>query len=328
MLIVDLQIHIWENGKMSAHHRQIPTYDVDDALAEMKEAGVDAAVLHPPSIAGRGGQRPGGRGGQGAPRQILHPRAFRPRSAEQGGDRPQLALAAGDGRLPLHVQPAAPEALLDRRLARLVLGGLREAGLCRRPAGRRLYEGIRQDRRDAIPASKSISTISAGMAAAPAAPTSRPGPISPTCWRWPNCPMSAVKMSGAPSYSSQPYPYKNIHGYLRQIFDAFGPHRCFWGTDITRMPCSYRQCVTMFTEELPWLQGQRQGAGDGPRGLRMARLEASRAECVHPNGMNRRIKGKLVGVVTLSIRLVGFCGDDDRNECCYGSAFAVAGVGS
>jgi hypothetical protein len=27
----------------------------------------------------------------------------------------------------------------------------------------------------------------------------------------------------------------------------------FWGTDITKMPCSWRQCVTMFTEELPWL---------------------------------------------------------------------------
>jgi hypothetical protein len=27
----------------------------------------------------------------------------------------------------------------------------------------------------------------------------------------------------------------------------------FWGTDITRMPCSWRQCVTLFTEELPWL---------------------------------------------------------------------------
>ena len=36
---------------------------------------------------------------------------------------------------------------------------------------------------------------------------------------------------------------------------AFGPDRSFWGTDITRMPCSYRQCVTMFTEELPWLKG-------------------------------------------------------------------------
>ena len=35
-----------------------------------------------------------------------------------------------------------------------------------------------------------------------------------------------------------------------------GPNRFFWGTDITRMPCSYRQCVTFFTEELPWLKGQ------------------------------------------------------------------------
>ena len=68
-------------------------------------------------------------------------------------------------------------------------------------------------------------------------------------------PNVGVKMSGAPSYSSDPYPYRNIHGYLHQIFDAFGPERCFWGTDITRMPCSYRECVTMFTEELPWLKG-------------------------------------------------------------------------
>jgi predicted TIM-barrel fold metal-dependent hydrolase len=65
-----------------------------------------------------------------------------------------------------------------------------------------------------------------------------------------------VKLSGAPSYSSQPYPYRNIHTYIQRIFDAFGPQRCFWGTDITRMPCAYRQCVTMFTEELPWLQGR------------------------------------------------------------------------
>src|SRR4029450_4442235 len=63
-------------------------------------------------------------------------------------------------------------------------------------------------------------------------------------------------MAAPPSYSSQPYPYKSIHGYLRQIFEAFGPDRSFWGTDITRMPCSYRQCVTMVTEELPWLKGR------------------------------------------------------------------------
>jgi predicted TIM-barrel fold metal-dependent hydrolase len=74
-----------------------------------------------------------------------------------------------------------------------------------------------------------------------------------TLAKYPNV---AVKLSGAPSYSSEPYPYRNIHKYIRQIVDAFGPQRCFWGTDITRMPCSYRQCVTMFTEEMPWLQGR------------------------------------------------------------------------
>ena len=47
-----------------------------------------------------------------------------------------------------------------------------------------------------------------------------------------------------------------MHAYLRQVFDAFGPERMFWGTDITKMPCSWRQCVTMFTEELPWLSAQ------------------------------------------------------------------------
>jgi predicted TIM-barrel fold metal-dependent hydrolase len=69
-------------------------------------------------------------------------------------------------------------------------------------------------------------------------------------------PNVAIKATGAPSCSSHQYPYRNIHDGLRRIYDAFGPQRFFWGTDITRMPCSYRQCVTMFTEELPWLAGR------------------------------------------------------------------------
>jgi predicted TIM-barrel fold metal-dependent hydrolase len=69
-------------------------------------------------------------------------------------------------------------------------------------------------------------------------------------------PNVAVKATGAPGYSSEAYPFPAMHTYLRQIYDAFGPHRMFWGTDITKMPCSWRQCVTMFTEELPWLSDQ------------------------------------------------------------------------
>ena len=65
-------------------------------------------------------------------------------------------------------------------------------------------------------------------------------------------PNIAVKATGAPGYSAQPYPFPIMQGYLKQIFDAFGPARMFWGTDITKMPCPWRQCVTMLTEA-PWL---------------------------------------------------------------------------
>jgi predicted TIM-barrel fold metal-dependent hydrolase len=68
-------------------------------------------------------------------------------------------------------------------------------------------------------------------------------------------PNVAVKATGAPGYSSEAYPFPAMHIYLRQIYDAFGPRRMFWGTDITKMPCPWRQCATMFTETLPWLSG-------------------------------------------------------------------------
>ena len=48
MLIVDAQIHIWKGSKPNPNHRQIADYSADDALKEMDEAGVTAAVIHPP----------------------------------------------------------------------------------------------------------------------------------------------------------------------------------------------------------------------------------------------------------------------------------------
>ena len=69
-------------------------------------------------------------------------------------------------------------------------------------------------------------------------------------------PNIALKATGAPSYSAEPYPHRDIHGHIRRLYDAFGPERMFWGTDITRMPIPWKQCVTMFTEELPWLSAK------------------------------------------------------------------------
>ena len=66
-------------------------------------------------------------------------------------------------------------------------------------------------------------------------------------------PNIAVKASAVTDYSSEPYPFPILHGYLRQVFDAFGPKRIFWGSDISRVRHPYRQMITLFTEELPWL---------------------------------------------------------------------------
>ena len=93
----------------------------------------------------------------------------------------------------------------------------------------------------------------------------RPRGTTPLPERWANLPEVvalakypnvAMKATGAPSYSDQPYSFRDIHDKLRQLYDAFGPACWFWGTDITRMPCPWRQCVTLFTEELPWLRGR------------------------------------------------------------------------
>jgi predicted TIM-barrel fold metal-dependent hydrolase len=66
-------------------------------------------------------------------------------------------------------------------------------------------------------------------------------------------PNISVKVSCLPHYTADAYPFTRLHSWLRQGVDAFGPQRMFWGSDLSRLPCSYRECVTMFTEHMPWL---------------------------------------------------------------------------
>jgi predicted TIM-barrel fold metal-dependent hydrolase len=63
----------------------------------------------------------------------------------------------------------------------------------------------------------------------------------------------AAKASALPCYTDEPYPYRGLHPHIRRVYDAFGPRRMFWGTDLSRLPCTYRQAITLFTEEIPWL---------------------------------------------------------------------------
>jgi len=70
--------------------------------------------------------------------------------------------------------------------------------------------------------------------------------------RYPNV---SVKLSASPAVSTEPYPFRDVTMHLKRAFDAYGPERCYWGTDITNSfgKASYRQRVTHFTEELSFL---------------------------------------------------------------------------
>jgi predicted TIM-barrel fold metal-dependent hydrolase len=68
------------------------------------------------------------------------------------------------------------------------------------------------------------------------------------------CPNVAVKATSLSYYTSEPYPHRGVHAHFRKVLDAFGPKRVFWGSDLTKLaPGTYRQLVTLFTEEMPWL---------------------------------------------------------------------------
>ncbi|HXK28726.1 MAG TPA: amidohydrolase family protein [Candidatus Binatia bacterium] len=77
-------------------------------------------------------------------------------------------------------------------------------------------------------------------------------------------PNVAVKVSALPCYVEEPYPFPTLHPIVRRVVDAFGPRRCFWGTDLSHLTCPYKQCVTLFTEEmkslssaeLEWIMGR------------------------------------------------------------------------
>jgi L-fuconolactonase len=57
-----------------------------------------------------------------------------------------------------------------------------------------------------------------------------------------------VKITGACTLAHEPFPYTDIWDPLGRIFDAFGLHRCMWGTDWTRAVAllTYREGVEAF----------------------------------------------------------------------------------
>jgi predicted TIM-barrel fold metal-dependent hydrolase len=68
-------------------------------------------------------------------------------------------------------------------------------------------------------------------------------------------PNVSIKLSASPGVSTEPYPFRDVSVYLQRAFEAYGPQRSYWGTDLTNSftKANYRQRITHFTEELGFL---------------------------------------------------------------------------
>ena len=247
MLIADSQVHLWikSGPPKSSHHRQQPTFTKDDLLKEMNDAGVDRAVIVPPSWEDNahallaGSEHPTRLAAMGrlASDQPAADGLIENWRSQQGMLGIRLPLNGKDRDLFL-------DGALDWLWPRVERAGIpimiRIPGLL--------------DHLDRIAAQHpglrfAIDHMgSGGDVRAPEAFEELPRVLSLA--RHKNV---AVKASGLMGYSTQPYPFKDIHEPVRRAIDAFGAERVFWGTDLSRLHCSYRQCVTCFTEDMPFL---------------------------------------------------------------------------
>lgn len=77
--------------------------------------------------------------------------------------------------------------------------------------------------------------------------------LLPRLYELADLPNVAVKASAVPCHTDEPAPFRSWWRPLLELVSVFGAHRVFWGSDLTRLPCGYRECVDLFRRDLPGL---------------------------------------------------------------------------
>jgi predicted TIM-barrel fold metal-dependent hydrolase len=253
-VIVDAQVHVWqaetpERPWFTGHPHLPEPFGYEDLLREMKTAGVDRAVLIPPGWEGdrvdfvlEGAQR--------------HPNRFgvmgrialqKPKSASL---LPGWKAQSGMLGIRVSFQKAHNERWLTDGTTDWFWPAAERHGIPLMV----FAPGRDTEIRAIATAHPKLKIVFDHMGLAREQDTEAAAAIERLC-ALADCPNVHVKVSSVPLYSTEPYPYRNLHGALKRLIGAFGPKRSFWGTDITRIwsRATYRQCVTLFTEELPFL---------------------------------------------------------------------------
>ena len=246
MLIVDAQVHIGRPGHRPIRRIVSNSSTAEECVHDIDATGVGASA----APAGLGPElREDIRGGGGRSRTTSDSRNFPLDKPENRSliDTWKTGRACSDYATR---RPAAPGQFDDRRDDGLAVAGGRE--------GR---DAHRADGVDYLPQVGFVAERRPGLKLIIDRYTRvRDGEDDaahgdqPACWRSPDVPMSPSRRPAhrvhrashlAPQHPDHP-----------AVVEAFRARRAFWGPDITRMPCSWKECVTMFTEEMPWLKGR------------------------------------------------------------------------
>ena len=255
-MIVDSQVHLWKAETpdwpwVPGRKAQLPEpFTIEKLVSMMDEAGVDRAVIVPPSW-------PGDRNDYGLEAARRYPERFavmgriaieKPRSAallpNWRGQPGMLGI-----RLTFHRGQAA---LLESGATDWFWPAVEKAGLpvmFLAPGNMPKFAAI-AERHPGLPLIVDHMSLTAEIAQSRTIPKAIDD-LVPLA-RYPNV---SVKLSSAPTYSFDPYPWRDMSEHLKRCFDAFGPRRCYWGTDLTNAfaKSTYRQRITQFTEELDFL---------------------------------------------------------------------------
>jgi predicted TIM-barrel fold metal-dependent hydrolase len=260
MLVTDAQIHLWElerpdrpwpkDGRSTPHRPD--GFTAEQMLAEMDAAGVDRAVIVPPSWIGESNE-------YALEAATTHPNRF----AVMGRFDP--SVPANLDLLPTWLQqPHMLGIRVTFNAAHLVTGldnGMFEPlwAACEQYSIplMALFSGPLISYVPAIVEKYSgLPLIIDHMGRIPSAH----GPEAfanldllldlakyPNVW---------VKTSCAPTHSDESFPYRDLHPHLKRIYDAFGAKRLLWGSDITRLRGTYSECLKLFQDELPFLSAE------------------------------------------------------------------------
>jgi len=249
MLVVDAQVHIWPANTpeqpwppLRKSHKNRPSFSKDELLREMDAAGVTRAVLVPPSWQGDSNDLV-------LEAARLHPDRF----AVMGRlavDRPENAV----------VVPTVKQAGMAGLRLTVSSGQLAGLDWLWSAAERADVPLMINARASVMSTVKAIAGKYPGLKLAidhfgveGGKKDDAAFAFMPQLLEGAACPNISVKVSALPCCSTENYPYRGLHKYVKQVYDAYGPERMFWGSDLSRLPCTYRQAVTVFTEEMPWL---------------------------------------------------------------------------